>query len=146
MNERREERKKLECKKKQWHQLQSFMYLKLLAKGASTKSFCRAFVNPLIKKNLWRKSFFQIMLNEVLKICQKWYLLVKANKRKKQWIKDLVALSLTNFFKKHLPSKLKIGHVFFIWFCLVYYPSWYCPLRNGGGRVRGGWVVVVGVA
>ena len=32
-------------------------------------------VNPLIKDNLWQKNFCQ-MLNEVLKICQKWYLLM----------------------------------------------------------------------
>ena len=32
-------------------------------------------VNLLKKGNSWWKSFFQIMLNEVLKICEKWYLL-----------------------------------------------------------------------
>ena len=33
-------------------------------------------VNPLKKENLWRKSFLQIILKEVLKICEKWYLLM----------------------------------------------------------------------
>ena len=33
-------------------------------------------VNPLKKENVWQKSFFQIMLNEVLKICEKWCLLM----------------------------------------------------------------------
>ena len=32
-------------------------------------------MNPLKKGNLWQKSFCQ-MLNEVLKICEKWYLLM----------------------------------------------------------------------
>ena len=41
-------------------------------------------MNPLKKGNLWQKPFCQ-MLNEVLKICEKWYLLdVKANKNNKK--------------------------------------------------------------
>ena len=48
-------------------------------------------VNPFKKDNLWRKSFFQIMLNEVLKIYEKWMSVdVKAN-IKQQEVKDLVA-------------------------------------------------------
>ena len=34
-------------------------------------------LNPLRKGNSWRKSFFQIMPNEALKICKKWYLLME---------------------------------------------------------------------
>ena len=51
------------------------------------------------------------MLNEVLKICEKLYLLIaiKSYKNnKKSEIKDLVALSLTIFFKKYIPSKLEM--------------------------------------
>ena len=44
-------------------------------KGASTKNLC----HPWKKENSWRKSVFQIMLNEVLKICEKWYLLKNKN-------------------------------------------------------------------
>ena len=33
-------------------------------------------LNPLNKENSWQKSFFQILLNEVLKNCEKWYLLM----------------------------------------------------------------------
>ena len=33
-------------------------------------------VNPLEKENLWRKFFVPMMLNEVLKIFEKWYLLM----------------------------------------------------------------------
>ena len=33
---------------------------------------------------------------------------------------------------------MKIGHVFFIWFWLVFFPSWYCLLRTG--RWRDFWI------
>ena len=33
-------------------------------------------VNPLRKEHFCRKSFFQLMLNEILKNCEKWYLLM----------------------------------------------------------------------
>ena len=32
-------------------------------------------VNPLEKESSWQKFFLQIMLNEILKICEKWNLL-----------------------------------------------------------------------
>ena len=44
------------------------------------------------KENSWQKSFFQIMLYEALKICEKWYLLIKSN-IKQQEVKDLVTAS-----------------------------------------------------
>ena len=45
-----------------------------IAKSESVKK--GVWVNPLKKENLGWKSFFQIMLNEVLKMCEKWYLLM----------------------------------------------------------------------
>ena len=77
-------------------------------------------VKPLKKETLWRKSFFQVMLNEVLKSCEKWYLLML--KLKKQEIKDLV----TVFYKLlwEVPSKLEaryfpLGTGFFWGFFLL---------------------------
>ena len=52
------------------------------------------------KKNLWQKSFFKIMMNEVLIICEKLCLMMKVN-IKQQEIKDLVAY-LTNINKSYL--------------------------------------------
>ena len=37
-------------------------------------------VNLLKNENLWWQSFFEIMLNEVLKICEKWYLQIFTKK------------------------------------------------------------------
>ena len=58
-------------------------------KGALTKNFVLlsrfwplrrwgrgVWLNLLNKENSWRKSFLQLMLNDVLKNCQKWYLLI----------------------------------------------------------------------
>ena len=71
----------------------------IMMMSISIKNFCHFFsrfwpfrgwvvwVNPLKKENSWQKSFFQIMLNEVLKICKKWYPVsadVKANIQNKK--------------------------------------------------------------
>ena len=54
------------------------------------------------------KIFFQILLNEVLKVLEKWYADIKTNKnnnkKKKIWW-----LYLTNFYKK-VASKLELQH------------------------------------
>ena len=52
-------------------------------------------------------------------------------------MKDLVVLSYKFLleaatFKTWNISLMYKGQVFFIWFCLVYYRSWYCRLRTGG--------------
>ena len=48
------------------------------------QSVRKVWVNPLKKKKLKQKSFFQIMLNEVLKTCEKMILAdLKANKNNK---------------------------------------------------------------
>ena len=52
----------------------------------------------------------------------------------------LVALSYK--ILQEVPSKLDMqckGHVFFIGFCLVFYPSWYCPFRTDEGKGVGWW-------
>ena len=42
-----------------------------------------------------------------------------------------------------LEIQCKKGHVFFIWFWLVFYPSWCCPLRTlDGWGAEGGGVVL----
>ena len=66
------------------------------------------------KENLWQKYFLQVSLNnEVLKIFEKWYLLMFLQK----YLNDLVELYLTNFYKKYLPSKLIMYFSFdFSWY------------------------------
>ena len=69
------------------------------------------------KENLGQKYFFQILLNKVLKTCEKWYLLLrkliktKRNKRSGGWY-------LTNFYKKyHQNLKYNVKKVYI--FCLI---------------------------
>ena len=77
-------------------------------------------VNPL-KKNSWRKSFLQIILNEVLKICEKWYMfwckLIKTTRN----IRSGGALSY-KFFKDAC-SKLEIKYKRGIYFSFDF--GWY---------------------
>ena len=56
---------------------------------------------------------------------------VKCNTKQ---IKDLVAVSYKFFLRSTLKSwEIQCKKVvFFIWFWLVFHPSWYCPLRTGG--------------
>ena len=64
-----------------------FGFIERVGKGASTKKFNRTKqvlvvkglvgLSELVKKeNSWQKSFLQVIQNEVLEICEKWYLLM----------------------------------------------------------------------
>ena len=57
------------------------------------------------KENLWWKSFIHITLNEVLTICEKWYLDVKINKNNK---KKRSGGSILQIFIRHIPTKIEI--------------------------------------
>ena len=57
---------------------------------------------------------------------------VKANKNNKK--SKILWLLLTNFCKKYLQNlryNVKSACIF-IWFWLIFYPLWYCPLKIGG--------------
>ena len=71
------------------HQQKTFVMLKIfwLLRGWGVRS------NPLKKENLWWKYFFQVMLNEVLKICEK---MISAE--------NIWWLYLRNFYKKYLQN------------------------------------------
>ena len=84
-------------------------------------------VNQLKKENSWQKPCFH-MSYETLKISEKWYLLIKSNK--KQW------LHLTNYYKMYLQNFNY--NVFFIWFWMVFRTSWFCLLRAEGWGGGGG--------
>ena len=68
----------------------------------------RVSVDPLKKENSWRKSFLQIMLSEVLKICEKWCLLndVKTSIQQQE-IKYMVAHLSYKFLYKNYLQNLK---------------------------------------
>ena len=55
-----------------------------------------ASVNPLKKEKLIQKSFFQIILNKVLKICERWNADIKD--KVKQQINELGVVSYPIFF------------------------------------------------
>ena len=81
-------------------------------------------VNRLKRENLSWKSFFQIMLNEALKSCKKWYISadVKADVNQ-QVIKELVASCIFNFYKRYVPSKLEMQCKTGIYFSFIF--AWY---------------------
>ena len=59
-------------------------------------------LNLLKKENLWRKSFYPTLLNEVLKVCKKWYLLmlqVVKTKRNKRSGGCILQIFIRNTFK-----------------------------------------------
>ena len=61
------------------------------------------------KENLWQKSFLPIILNEVLKMCEKWYIWsadVKANLMKTTRNKRSGWWHLPNFYKMYACSKV----------------------------------------
>ena len=86
-------------------------------------------VGLLKEKDLWQKSFYQTLLNEVLKICKKWCLLmlklIKTTRYKRFGGCILHIFKRSTFETWNTMYK---RHVFFIWFWFVFYPFWSCPL------------------
>ena len=93
----------------------------------STKRFVPLALSESVKiDNLWQKSFLQIMMTEVLKICEKWYLLMQ--KLIKETRNGRSGGSILHIFIRHTFktwNTIQKGHVFFILFWLVLYPFWY---------------------
>lgn len=89
------------------------IHFQIFCNEAVVKGFREDRVNPSTKKNLWQnlwKIFFQIRLNEIQRICKKWYLLVRC----KSWCRttrNKITVIIYNFciFLEEVPWKLEIG-------------------------------------